>query len=137
MKSHRFSADLTELLATFSNGPSLKNYTMPLDPNPWRTSNEDDVWGNMSATVGSREGELQFFILRKGLGETLRFLCYILIAHLPAEGLEEAFEELKGMFQFYIEPVESPRFQIENVPNVQYATHVGQPTMRSEMILTE
>lgn len=137
MKSHRFSTDLTELLATFSDGPSLKNYTMPWDPSPWGTNNEDDVWGSMNATVGSRERELQFFAQRKGPEEKLRFLCYILIAHLPAEGLEETLEELKELFKFYVESVESPRFQIESVPSAQYVTHVGQPSTRPEMIPTE
>ena len=100
-------------------------------------NNENEFWGNINATVGSREGELQFFDQRTGPEEPLRFLCHILIAYLPSEGLEEAFEELKGMLEFYIEPVESPRFQIEGTPDTQYVTQVARPTMRPEMISTE
>ena len=91
----------------------------------------------MNATLGSREGELQFFTQGHGSEEKLRFLCHILIAYLPSEGLEEAFEELKEMWEFYIEPVESPRFQIESTPDTQYVTQVARPTMRPEMISTE
>ena len=113
------------------------NYTTFSDLSPWRENNEDDFWGNLSVTLGSREGELQFFTQGQGAEEKFRFLCHILIAHLPLEGLEEAFEELKGMWEFYVEPVESPRFQIESTLDTQYVTQVARPTMRPEMISTE
>ena len=34
----------------------------------------------------------------------IRFLCHIHVAHMPARGLQELYETLQAMLEFYHEP---------------------------------
>ena len=99
------------------------------------TDNGDLHWRASFETTVSDTGGLLLDWLAGGehrKAQLLRIVCYFLVSKLPAEGLEEAADELNGIGLFYTE--DPPQLPTPRHLPVQSGTVLGLRT-RSELVL--
>ena len=87
--------NLTYELDASSAGVSPTNFTKRWSLNPLAEE------GTRGAEIVQNVSWSQPMSQREAMA---RFLCYIYVSHMPARGLQELYETLRDMYEFYNEP---------------------------------
>ena len=120
-----------------SGGRSLLSYGphSDLDPSP-RTGFRFSEPTTFEGTVSSPSEYLSILVEGEGDIAAKRILSCILVAMMPSEGMNEAFNSLKSMLLFYSEPVVTLR-SLPGAGQPGGTGRIGKTTRRPDLAITE
>ena len=126
--------------AVYSGGASLSGYTRLWAPDPFEVTgdllagwSEEGPWGQVSYLVSDDLNETTGALQLSPQELVRRLGCQYLVGRLPVEGLLEAWESLKEIYDYYSRPrlTQFPDPQVVTVP-VDHGREYRRPTIPIE-----